>query len=568
MPESTLTIPAASAGAKGHGVMPPVHDLLACVGVVNLMFLNLWLQLQLAYAAPINYFRAAAPSATLLGATLMLVLFAAAGGCGALVIARRIGSRRLPQLGRCLFLLALAISTPGLAIAMSFPLSEWALRAAFLLDRVWLAAGMAGAALMWVGGSERLFRAARHLAIVFSPLLPIVAANSALDHWTASRAARPGSFESAALPGLPASREVIRTLVLVFDEFDALAAFSKRPAGIRMPVFDRLRKEALCADDVNAPARCTFQSLPKLLTGRNDLTPAADEPSVKIGRLQLPTRWGSGPNLFSEARGAGARTALIGWYHPYCSPLAGSVDYCWSLPCRDVSPARRLQEYCAEAGLAGCTVQVLRRHVDGLLGQFTPNLQDPEPARREHEALRRWSLQGYLEMRKRVLDLTADPSYAFIVAHLPVPHPPGIYDRHTGHLTLNEASNYFDNLELADSLLGEIRTAMERARLWDSTALILTSDHGLRPQEWKRRPIWTSEEEAVSQGRESLKVPLIVKLPGAAQRSQFTKPINALIVHDLALDLLKGRISSYENLHQWMGRNRDRTWVHDFPSCF
>ncbi len=82
-----------------------------------------------------------------------------------------------------------------------------AARGGWLLDRVWLTAGVAGAALVWVGGSDVLFRAARHLAIIVSPLLPLVIADAALVHWTALKTTRAGSFESPTLAGPPAGRQ-------------------------------------------------------------------------------------------------------------------------------------------------------------------------------------------------------------------------------------------------------------------------------------------------------------------------------------------------------------------------
>ena len=53
--------------------------------------------------------------------------------------------------------------------------------------------------------------------------------------------------------------------------------------------------------------------------------------------------------------------------------------------------------------------------------------------------------------------LIRDQSISFVFIHLPVPHPPGIYDRSTGRE--RAGGTYIDNLALADRSLGELMAA-------------------------------------------------------------------------------------------------------------
>jgi len=39
---------------------------------------------------------------------------------------------------------------------------------------------------------------------------------------------------------------------------------------------------------------------------------------------------------------------------------------------------------------------------------------------------------------------------------------------------------------------------MEEAGLWNETVVLVTSDHHWRPEEWRRRMNWTTEEAALA----------------------------------------------------------------------
>ena len=72
-------------------------------------------------------------------------------------------------------------------------------------------------------------------------------------------------------------------------------------------------------------------------------------------------------------------------------------------------------------------------------------------------------------MREEAQRYAADPSLQLVFLHLPTPHPPHFYDRHSRTFTGRSpgaAGSYPDSLALADLILGEIREAMTRAGLW------------------------------------------------------------------------------------------------------
>ena len=98
--------------------------------------------------------------------------------------------------------------------------------------------------------------------------------------------------------------------------------------------------------------------------------------------------------------------------------------------------------------------------------------------------------------------------------HWNIPHLPGIYNREMNHITWDGASNYFDNLELVDAAIGEVRAAMTAAGLWDDTSIIVTSDHPLRASVWEPTNEWTTEEASLAAQRRSKTVPFLIKLAG------------------------------------------------------
>ena len=122
---------------------------------------------------------------------------------------------------------------------------------------------------------------------------------------------------------------------------------------------------------------------------------------------------------------------------------------------------------------------------------------------------------SYERIRTAAKKLATDPTMGFIVVHWNVPHPQGIYDRTNNRFETRNKSNYFDNLELMDAAISELRTAMTAAGVWDTTTIILTSDHPLRPKLWgARTKQWSLEEETLTQKRRRSAIPFIIKLAG------------------------------------------------------
>src|SRR6185437_12003770 len=68
-------------------------------------------------------------------------------------------------------------------------------------------------------------------------------------------------------------------------------------------------------------------------------------------------------------------------------------------------------------------------------------------------------------------ELIADKDIRFAFIHMPVPHPPGVYDRVTQRI--RNGGSYLDNLALADRDLQELLTSLRSAQLDRNTIVIV-----------------------------------------------------------------------------------------------
>jgi len=99
---------------------------------------------------------------------------------------------------------------------------------------------------------------------------------------------------------------------------------------------------------------------------------------------------------------------------------------------------------------------------------------------------------------------------------------------------------YFGNLALADHFLGELRRAMEEAKLWDRTTILITSDH-----EWRFPYLYD--------GKRVRKVPFLLKMRSQNEQSVYETPFYpTLVAKDLLLQVLTGHLNSSREVVDWL----------------
>jgi hypothetical protein len=345
-----------------------------------------------------------------------------------------------------------------------------------------------------------------------------------------------------------------RILWLVLDELAYRQLYEHRSLDLALPAFDRLAAQSTIFTHVLPAGLATEYVLPSLISG----TPAvAVRASIDGQKLYLldPASLGSKQQtwhlfdphqtVFQDAIDRGYRTGVAGWYNPYCRILPGVLDRCFwvnhdplqgglstdhSIAENLAMPLRRLWTY-ATYYLA------LGSHPTG--GRTL-----------EIEA----HIRNYQDLANAADSLLDDPSLDFLYLHLPIPHPGGIYDRHTRQLTTGPAT-YLDNLALADEYLAHLRSKLEQRGEWDSTTLLLMGDHSWRTTvsaAWVSQAGWSPEEQAASDGAKFDDRPAyLLKLPNQQTPARIDAPFAALRTRALLDALMSGQIQSPEALATW-----------------
>ncbi|MEO7145008.1 MAG: alkaline phosphatase family protein [Bryobacteraceae bacterium] len=581
MQEDTLTVPRAAARAGfRNDVRAPMTDFLICLSAANLCFVNWWYGLQAINIPWESYYRDAPPAGTLPWAILSDGLLLALAFWFFWEWARKPGKPMVATGGGIAFLLTLVFplelvrgvwnaegTVPGILA-----------RGALLLTEVSLAAGavqmffrqnqpLAGSARTAPSASLRIARTTERsapCALLRAAKKAVLAMNllfaAMLVSYFFSWAGSPGAAAYASLPAaapVPArSGATPRVVWLVFDEMDQRLTFPERPASVHLPELDRLRAESLYADHAQPSATWTSMALPSLLTGAIVSKVEAKGPRelrLSFAGGRMAGSWSRQPNVFDNARKLGVNSALAGWYHPYCRVLGRSLAGCFGEP-----GFNSVDVYATRIGMVRTMWFLLRAQAEALLSEVHPICTKPTDI--ELRAFGRLHQQErYFANRKYALDLAANPAYGLVFVHWPVPHPVGIYNRRLHNFNAGGGEQtYLDNLELVAVTLGELRRAMQAAGIWDRTTLIITADHGFRPNVWAERLKWMREVLVEARDTAARPVPFVVKFAGQETGAVYSQPFNNVLTHDLVLAVLSGEIQTAVAARTWLDRNRAR----------
>ncbi|MBO0797923.1 MAG: sulfatase-like hydrolase/transferase, partial [Blastocatellia bacterium] len=254
--------------------------------------------------------------------------------------------------------------------------------------------------------------------------------------------------------------------------------------------------------------------------------------------------WSTQPNVFSRTQAIGGATAVVGWYHPYCRVLG--------------------------ADLNKCSAEVLNNELDmqsqsisrSMFDYFRSVRNDAPLLRRTHQStgVDQRTIYEDIERLKRIGQTSAlavaDADISLTLIHFPAPHDPYLYDRRKDDFTYDGGCSYFDNLELVDKTVGELRRSMEQSGLWDDTIVLLSSDHWWRTDIWPKDPSWTEEEQAIVAGGIDYRVPFLLKLKNQKEGSVYHHSFNTVLSQDLILALLRGELSTKTEVAAWLDQHR------------
>ena len=398
------------------------------------------------------------------------------------------------------------------------------------------------AALAWLkpGMARPMIRATRlALTMVAFCALWIVPEIAVLD-W---RAHEPTATVEAHAETQPVRST--RIVWVLFDELSYKLTLSDPPDGLQFPNLKRLHAQSISFGNLEPVANYTDLVIPSLL-GRRSIEQIRSTPESRLIYLDRVThKWAAydaSQTLFANAQRYGWNPGVVGWMIPYCRLFAGILTNCFwepgaaaGLPFESwVSNRDSTFSYAVALPRAFAAEVHSRRHVD-------------EKRRLD------WILD-YASLMEHLKTTLRDERIHFIYAHLPVPHPPGIYDRRTHQLC--GCGNYLDNLALADDTLGTLMREIEESSGADPTTVIVSSDHSWRVPMWRNTINWTAEEERVSRGQFDTRPVFMIHFAGQKSGSEIAAPMPELVEHDVIEGMLEGKVIGPEDVERLAGSDR------------
>lgn len=331
---------------------------------------------------------------------------------------------------------------------------------------------------------------------------------------------RPGPQQIASTaPDPPVDENRPRLVWIIYDELSFDQTFEHRDPSLALPNFDRLQKISTTYSNASPVAYKTAQVVPSLLIGKrvtdlnyswsNELTIEVDSDWKRFDPAQT---------LFGFARKNGLKSAVVGWYLPYCPLLNGVVNECYW------TNADALEsEMTPDATLVQNTIVPLRIMAKQIILPKQAALDEIMIEARAH-----WN--SYSDLQHRALDTIRQGDNDFVFLHMPIPHPPGMYSRH--RQVFSPTGSYLGSLALTDQSLGELFGALQASPRWKSTTLIVMGDHSWRVGMWNSRPGWSARNEQLSHGHFDPRPVLLIHRPGQVDAPTIADSYPMLQLHE------------------------------------
>jgi hypothetical protein len=338
-----------------------------------------------------------------------------------------------------------------------------------------------------------------------------------------------------------------RVLWILMDELSYQQVYERRFPGLNMSAFDQLASDSTVFTHVVPAGNLTELVVPSIMMGSpvDKISSSSDGREVILHNPVTGTSKVFDPHqtIFEDALQGGYSTAITGWINPYCRILHEVLDHCFWTNHSLASASMSDQQSIAMNLLA----PLIR------LAAALPTFFRPQ---------RSTNLRDVLEAQGRIVDfrtlsdsadqMIGDPTENFLFLHMPIPHPPGIYDRHRA-IFVTSNSSYIDNLALADQYIAHIRKTLEQQGQWDSSAIVIMGDHSWRTKLlWSSSSMWTPEDEAASHGGQFDDRPAyIVKMPYQQTAARVDSRFEAIRTRALLDGIMDGRLKTAGDLAVW-----------------
>jgi hypothetical protein len=501
-----------------------------CVAI-GLSFANLasferWKPM-LGYSESDTYFMKLPPAPAEFWAAIVSVLLLGSIFSLITIFVSRIRAGRLLRIARSVWLLLL------LKIALVFASPLRGLLVQIFGEYRWPLLSIAGVVLVLAFGlwPVKIFPWAMYGLLIFSPFVMVTMGKAC---WRAIRYDPAGFLGKANAQPFLSDPSGPRVVWVIFDEMDQRLMFDDRAASLQLPEMDHLRGVSVYASHAYPPAGSTLSSIPSLILGKRVLARRPAGPSdllVSDNSKATEAGWAGQANVFSRVRALGLNTAVAGWYHPYCRVLTADLTQCHWM---------EIEEWVNVTG---------RTFAQSLLNQlgmivYLPHAQ----ALAMEERVRRRS-----DLASAAMAMAQDRSIQLTFLHFHGSHVPYVYNRFERHFITNDPDghgynpqHYLDGLALADRSLGRLRTTLEQAHAWDTTTVLVSSDH------------WYRESQALD-GKKDKRVPFLVKMAGQTASVGFDGPFNTSVTQGLVVAILRKEVVSPQDVLAWLDRHRNDT---------
>jgi hypothetical protein len=161
---------------------------------------------------------------------------------------------------------------------------------------------------------------------------------------------------------------------------------------------------------------------------------------------------------------------------------------------------------------------------------------------------------SYRQIREAVLRSVVDARLNLVFVHWNVPHLPVIYDAAKDDFSTNSTNTYVDNLKLVDRTARDIRLTLENAGLWDSSTILMTSDHPLRGYNIRQSMMGPPQGTYT----QAPTVPFLLKMAGQKRGITYDSPMQTVVTKDLLLAIMKGEITQPEQVAAWLNTHPPR----------
>jgi hypothetical protein len=251
---------------------------------------------------------------------------------------------------------------------------------------------------------------------------------------------------------------------VIFDELSYDQVFEHRAHELELPNFDALRNESATFTNVQPAGYHTKEVIPSLLTGEPVVLTRFDRKNQffvryadRKGRFPLD---GAG-TVFADAQKNGWRTAVVGWYNPYCTTYGDALDSCYFGNRDMIAGPMALGNNFAQ----NTYVPIKQLYVQ---------LKSPSRSNRQicsYEVRQR--LETHMDLEQHWMELLHTDQADFVFLHFSLPHSPNIWSRIHDDYTQKCGSSYLDNLALADHELGKLVGILKSSPRWNDTTLIV-----------------------------------------------------------------------------------------------